>query len=972
MRDLEKLDNNFLLSIPKPLFQRLVEARENKIHCSELVLELAPHLEQFLATYFNIQMQVQEHKTKHTNLGEILKFKRNFIQRRSASIDPPKAKPLNVTNELEFAKIVMKKLDNEQDVSQELAYAAWATKTHEGRIYSKNGFLFKLPMPANSLDEAEVNYNPNRGFKHTDHGISLEYACDQAFYCVKCHKRNKDSCKTGIDEQHDGCPLRVKISEMNILKEAGYYISSLAVACIDNPLLAATGHRICNDCKLACIFQKQDPVDVPAIETQVLNQVLDLDWGFEIYALLTQWNPLNILSPLPTDKTDKSVLVVGQGPAGFTLAHYLLREGHTVVAIDGMKIEPLPDILLSPIKHIKEHWQELDLRIIAGFGGVSEYGITVRWDKNYLMLIRILLERQKRYSLFGNVRYEGTITSKDAFALGFNHIALCTGAGKPKTLDIKNSLAKGVRQASDFLMALQLTGASRENSIANLQIRSPMVVIGGGLTAIDAATEALAYYNVQTARFKFRYKELVKRYGLAKVRENWNKEDHEIADEFLSNSSPKVTLLYRKKIVASPAVKLNKHEVTKALEEGIIIEDNTQLLSINTDTYGHVESLAVRNESDIKIVSTKCVLVAIGTEQTTIENATSIFGDKDPKYAGNVVKAMASAKDGYKSLKFSGKHNPSIIEDCKTLLSSSIHKINRLTSDIVEVIVHSPLAAKNFKPGQFYRLQNFESLARVINNTTMSMESIALTGASVDKENGLISLIALEVGGSSDLCKFLEIGKPVALMGPTGSPSHIPKNKKVLLIGGGLGNAVLFSIGKAMRKNGCHVTYFAAYRDASCMFKQNEIEDAADQIVWCSENTFIECRRHQDKFFSGNVIEALKEIGPSDFEHLLVIGSAPMMNAVQMWHKNSPITAICSVNSPMQCMMQGVCGQCLHQQIDPATKLARLEFACINQDQELKSIDFENLSGRLEQNSVSEKITRLWIQHCLTSLQSND
>ena len=73
---------------------------------------------------------------------------------------------------------------------------------------------------------------------------------------------------------------------------------------------------------------------------------------------------------------------------------------------------------------------------------------------------------------------------------------------------MKNGLARGVRQASDFLMALQLTGAAKRDSLANLQIRMPIVVIGGGLTAIDTATESLAYYVVQVEKFLERYETL--------------------------------------------------------------------------------------------------------------------------------------------------------------------------------------------------------------------------------------------------------------------------------------------------------------------------------------------------------------------------------------------------------------------------------------------------------------------------------
>ena len=162
-------------------------------------------------------------------------------------------------------------------------------------------------------------------------------------------------------------------------------------------------------------------------------------------------------------------------------------------------------------------------------GGVAEYGITVRWNKNYLKVIRLLLERRASFELYGGVRLGSQLTLSQAFEKGFDHIALCMGAGSPKIIPLKNNLSKGVRKASDFLMALQLTGAAKKDAIANLQIRMPVVVIGGGLTAIDTATEAAAYYITQVEKFAERYASVGDLEGLSQ-------EDSEIKEEFLAHA----------------------------------------------------------------------------------------------------------------------------------------------------------------------------------------------------------------------------------------------------------------------------------------------------------------------------------------------------------------------------------------------------------------------------------------------------
>src|SRR5437762_3050596 len=397
------------------------------------------------------------------------------------------------------------------------------------------------------------------GFQLTDKGTDLAGALDQANYCIWCHEQGKDSCAKGLHEKNGsfrkspfgvtlaGCPLEEKISEMHRLKAEGVPVGALAMVVVDNPMAAATGHRICNDCMKSCIYQKQEPVDIPQAETRTLKDVLELPWGFEIYGLLTRWNPLNLRHPLARPSSGRKVLVVGLGPAGFTLAHYLLNDGHAVVAIDGLKIEPLPAelsgvtpagerVAFRPIRDVAELRERLDDRTMAGFGGVAEYGITVRWDKNFLKIVRLLLERRAHFAMFGGLRLAGTFTLAQAFAEGFDHVSLALGAGKPTILSLPKALAPGVRMASDFLMALQLTGAAKAESVANLQLRLPVVVIGGGLTAIDTATEAMAYYPVQVEKFLARFEVLAAEQGEAALRRRWTPAEAAIAEEFLTHA----------------------------------------------------------------------------------------------------------------------------------------------------------------------------------------------------------------------------------------------------------------------------------------------------------------------------------------------------------------------------------------------------------------------------------------------------
>ena len=83
-----------------------------------------------------------------------------------------------------------------------------------------------------------------------------------------------------------------------------------------------------------------------------------------------------------------------------------------------------------PIRDVNDLYESLDDRVMAGFGGVAEYGITVRWNKNFLKIIRLLLERREEFRMFGGVRFGGTLTVDRRVRIGLRSRGAVRGRGK--------------------------------------------------------------------------------------------------------------------------------------------------------------------------------------------------------------------------------------------------------------------------------------------------------------------------------------------------------------------------------------------------------------------------------------------------------------------------------------------------------------------------------------------------------------
>ncbi len=1141
-----KIDQQFtqwLTTQNHGLYKQLLNYRsgstpENRQDHSHYLIAMAQYLEHFLVEFFVIEPEYHLAQLQQQSNDVIFIFKSWYVTRKAKRC----AKKPNISrtfedltqwlskkitdknNDIEIAisTLGVKWLNNKDkhsdDIDQLIDWCTLALITPEGQNYVSSWSSFRLPQKLDfqalvptekendklgRLQGCSHTLRQRDGFALTDNRMTQREVLSEVEYCVYCHKNDGDFCSKGFPVKRSqpelglkkgelgdyltGCPLDEKISEMHALKKDAKGIAALAMVMLDNPMCPATGHRICNECMKGCIYQKQTPVDIPQVETGTLTDVLNLPWGVEIYHLLTLWNPLKATDWMLQPYNGKKVLIMGMGPAGFTLSHYLTLAGFAVVGCDGLKIEPIDQQLINtPIQHFETITEKLDQRIIAGFGGVAEYGITNRWDKNFLKLIYLTLVRRQYFQVFGGVRFGGTITVEDAWQLGFNHLAIAVGAGLPKALPIKNSMAPGMRQANDFLMALQLTGAAKKESLANLQVRLPAVVIGGGLTGVDTATEVQAYYLAQIEKTQQRYLALSERLGEAHIRAQFDDKSFTVLHEFLThahelqseraqakqeNRKPNlirllrrwggVSIVYRKGMQDSPAYQRNHEELNKALEEGIYYLEGLSPDTVELDEHGHVHQLRcianVQNEEQQWIASNehhaiaaKAIFVATGAKPnvaysfehqgsfvrkkmeyeayedingqlSTIvtgehvkaeqfgaftsydhnDKRVTFLGDTHPLFHGNVVKAIASAKRTYpKIIAHLNQHDKeseqySVEKDYLTFrrlmdsqFKSTVISTSRLTPSTIELVVHSPMAVHNFKPGHFYRVQNFETNATIISTkiasgtleTSLQTEAIALLGTKVDQQQGTVTLMVQETGVSSRLVSLFKAGQSISLMGPTGVRTRITPekpNESVLIVGGRMSIASTLTVATALKEQDIRVCYLASFQTAEELYYRTQLETCCDQIIWLTHTGQpIQNPRPQDRTLSGDWITALRKYGYDlqleSINRVLLIGSVQMIktlnqersNPTSIINKNAQWTA--SVYGPMQCMLKGVCAQCLQWQIDPKTgQRTKAVFACSWHDQPLEIIDLDNLQQRLNQNQMQEKLNNLWLDYLL-------
>ncbi len=265
-------------------------------------------------------------------------------------------------------------------------------------------------------------------------GHEAHVAADRCYFC------HDAPCVTA-------CPTDIDIP-MFIRQIAADNARGAARTIFEQNILGGMCARVCPTetlCEQACVREAAEgqPVEIGRLQRYATDTLMAVNA-----------HPFERAAP-----TGKRVAVVGAGPAGLACAHRLAMKGHEVVVFDA---RPKP-------------------------GGLNEYGIAAyktvdgfaQAEVDWLLRIGgIEIRTGQRL---------GAEISLDALRAEYDAVFLGIGLGGVNALRVEGEEAEGVRPAVEFIADLR-----QAQDLTRLPIGRDVVVIGGGMTAIDAAVQAKA------------------------------------------------------------------------------------------------------------------------------------------------------------------------------------------------------------------------------------------------------------------------------------------------------------------------------------------------------------------------------------------------------------------------------------------------------------------------------------------------
>jgi ferredoxin--NADP+ reductase len=242
-------------------------------------------------------------------------------------------------------------------------------------------------------------------------------------------------------------------------------------------------------------------------------------------------------------------------------------------------------------------------------------------------------------------------------------------------------------------------------------------------------------------------------------------------------------------------------------------------------------------------------------------------------------------------------HNAGFYEFLQKGVSIVSHKIvakEQLSQDVFTAEIEAPLIAQARKPGQFV----------IVSVSNEYSERIPLTIAGADPQKGTIRLIWQRVGKTTAELADLQQGDEIAnVSGPLGTPTHIDNFGTVVCVGGGIGNAPLLPIARALKEAGNKVISILGARTTELLILEDEFAKISDELIVTTDDGSYGRK--------ALVTEPLKEVCQRKQKpnQVFVIGPAIMMKFCCEVTKQFGIPTQVSLNTIMV-DGTGMCGGC--------------------------------------------------------------
>ncbi len=251
-----------------------------------------------------------------------------------------------------------------------------------------------------------------------------------------------------------------------------------------------------------------------------------------------------------------------------------------------------------------------------------------------------------------------------------------------------------------------------------------------------------------------------------------------------------------------------------------------------------------------------------------------------------------------------------------------------LAPNVRKLVVQAPHVTRNCGPGQF-----------VIVRPSPEGERIPLTIGDADKHAGTITLFIQAIGKSTTELCALETGSSLCdVAGPMGKKTDIHNVGHAVIVGGGVGTAVIYPQAKALKAQGNSLSAIIGGRSKPYVILEAELGSVCDAVYPCTDDG--------SYGFHGFVTQRLaKLIEESAASHpvkeVITAGPVPMMKAVAELTRPLGIHTVASLN-PIMVDGTGMCGGCrVHVG-------GQMKFACVDGPEfDAHQVDFRELADRL-------------------------